>query len=127
MDYTQNLIIDGVVYKIPLVSISRNGDFLEKYANRTEDGNMNMETIGFYKNYTITIGTLDDPEEYDRLYEHISDTENRFHTVVLPDASKDFVFTGYFSSIKDEVLKCYGESTQYKGLTWKMTSRKPYK
>lgn len=125
--YTQGLIIDGITYDIPLVSIKRKMDFLEKFAERSEDGDIKIETIGLYKNYTIAIGTIDAPETYDALVEHITDCENRFHHVVLPDASKQFEFEAYFSSISDEVEKCLSSVAQYKGLTWKMTSRKPYK
>lgn len=125
--YTQGLIIDGITYNIPLVSIKRNLDFLEKYAARSEDGDIQIETIGLYKNYTISIGLIEDAELYDQLIEHITDCENRFHHVTLPDASKQFDFYGYFSSIKDEVEKVLENGAQYKGLSWRMTSKKPYK
>ena len=77
--YTRGLVIDGVNYNIPLVSIKRTADFLEKYANRTEDGDVHIETIGVYKNYTISIGTINDKATYDKLFEHITDVDNRFH------------------------------------------------
>lgn len=98
--YTQGLIIDGITYNIPLVSIQRTLDFLEKYAERTEDGDIKIESIGLYKNYTISIGTIDDVEMYDKLIDHITDCENRFHHVSLPDASKQFDFYGYFPLLK---------------------------
>lgn len=126
-NYTQGLIIDGTTYAIPLVSIKRTMDFLEKYAERTEDGDIKIETIGIYKNYTINIGLIDDSATYDALVEHITDCTNRFHHVSLPDASKQFDFYGYFSSISDEVEKVLDTGAQYKSLTWKMTSKKPYK
>ncbi len=125
--YTQGLIIDGTTYNIPLISIKRNLDFLEKYAERSEDGDIQIETIGLYKNYTISIGLIEDAELYDQLIEHITDCENRFHHVTLPDASKQFDFYGYFSSIKDEVEKVLENGAQYKGLSWNMKSKQPYK
>lgn len=125
--YTQGLIIDGITYNIPLISIKRNLDFLEKYAERSEDGDIQIETIGLYKNYTISIGLIEDAELYDQLIEHITDCENRFHHVTLPDASKQFDFYGYFSSIKDEVEKVLENGAQYKGLSWNMRSKQPYK
>lgn len=125
--YTQGLIIDGISYNIPFASIKRTMDFLEKYANRTEDGDIKIETIGLYKNYDISIGTIDDPELYDKLIEHITDCANRFHKVVLPDTAKTFEFYGYFSSISDEVEKILESGVVYKGLSWKMTSKKPTK
>ena len=125
--YTQGLIIDGITYNIPLISIKRTLDFLEKFAERTEDGDSHIETIGLYKNYRISIGTIEDPELYDTLIEHLTDCENRFHHVTLPDASKQFDFCGYFSSIADEVEMVLETGAQYKGLSWRMTSKKPYK
>ena len=47
--YTQGLVIDGIIYDIPFVKISRTMDFLEKYAERTEDGDIKIETIGLYR------------------------------------------------------------------------------
>lgn len=125
--YTQGLIIDGTTYNIPFISVKRTLDFLEKFAERTEDGDSHIETIGMYKNYRISIGTIEDPELYDALIEHITDCENRFHHVTLPDASKQFDFCGYFSSIQDEVEMVLETGAQYKGLSWRMTSKKPYK
>ena len=125
--YAQGLIIDGIKYNIPLASVKRTMDFLEKYAERTEDGDLKIETIGVYKNYDICIGVINDSNLYDKLIEHITDCGNRFHKVVLPDASKNFEFYGYFSSIKDEVQKILDSGAEYKGLTWKMTSKKPTK
>lgn len=125
--YTQGLVIDGISYNIPFVSIKRTMDFLEKHANRTEDGDIKIETIGLYKNYEISIGTIDDSELYDKLIDHITDCENRFHKVLLPDAAKTFEFYGYFSSISDEVEKVLESGVVYNGLSWKMTSKKPSK
>ena len=44
--YTQGLIIDGTTYNIPFISVKRTLDFLEKFAERTEDGDSHIETIG---------------------------------------------------------------------------------
>ncbi len=125
--YTQGLVIDGIAYQIPLISIKRTADFLEKFAERTEDGDIRIESIGVYKNYTINIGLIDDLPTYEQLYEHITDVKNRFHKVVMPDAVKNYEFYGYFSSISDEVEKVLDRGAVYKGLTWKMTSKRPYK
>lgn len=125
--YTQGLIIDGVLYNIPFVSIQRTMDFLEKYAERTEDGDIKIETIGLYKNYKISIGTINDAELYDRLVEHITDCNNRFHHVSVPDAAGQYNFYGYFSSIEDEMEKALNVGAVFKQLSWKMTSKKPSK
>ena len=127
MEYKQGLIIDGTTYDIPLVKIDRTFDFYEKYANRSEDGDAKIETIGGYQNYTVEIGTIDNLTAYAALYDHITDCKNRFHTVVLPDSVNTFSFYGYFSSIKDSFEKVYNNGVLFKGLSWKMTEKKPTK
>ena len=127
MEYKQGLIIDGTTYDIPLVKIDRTFDFYEKYANRSEDGDIKIETIGGYQNYTVEIGTIDDPASYQALWDVITDCSNRFHTVVLPDSVNTFSFYGYFSSIKDSIERVYDSGVLFKGLSWKMTEKKPTK
>ena len=127
MEYKQGLIIDGTTYDIPLVKVDRTFDFYEKYANRSEDGDAKIETIGGYQNYTVEIGTIDDPISYQALWNVITDCSNRFHTVVLPDSVNTFSFYGYFSSIKDSIEKVYDSGVLFKGLSWKMTEKKPTK
>lgn len=45
-DFTQGISIDGVEYMIPFVSIKREAPFLDKTAERTEDGELHRELIG---------------------------------------------------------------------------------
>lgn len=125
--YTQGIYIDGVFYDIPFIQIKRNADFLEKYAKRNEAGTMLMETIGVYYNYQVKIGTVNDAVVYNKLFEHITDPENRYHTVKLPDGMNEFSFVGYFSSISDEVEKVLEQGVEFKSLSFKMTSQKPTK
>lgn len=123
--YTQGMSIDGIFYDIPLVSIKRNADFLEKFAERNESGTVIMETIGVYYNYTVNVGTINDAATYEALFEHITNPKKRFHKVVLPNGMNTFTFEGYFSSISDEVEKVLEQGVKFKGLTWKMTSKNP--
>jgi hypothetical protein len=46
------LTIDGEVYNVAvLTGLDRNADFLDKYAERTDDGDLKRELIGVYFNY----------------------------------------------------------------------------
>ena len=46
------LIIDNEIYNIKVkTGIKRNADFLDKYAERTDDGDLKRELIGVYFNY----------------------------------------------------------------------------
>ena len=43
--------IDGVEFDIPLVALKRESAVLDKYATRTEGGDLQREIIGVYYNY----------------------------------------------------------------------------
>ena len=52
MLYTQGIYIDGMYFDVPLVSVKREANFLDKVAGRTEDdGDLYRELIGVYLNY----------------------------------------------------------------------------
>lgn len=112
----------------PFVSIKRNADFLEKFAERNEAGELIGETIGVYYNYTVNVGIIEDNDLYKKLFEDLTSVKNRYNRqVILPNDRHDFVFYGYFSSISDEVEKVLDNRVKYKGLTFKMTSKSPTK
>ena len=121
--YTQGLYIDDEYFDIPLVSIKRNADFLEKYAKRNEAGTMLMETIGVYLNYTINVGYIDDSTMYNKLWTVLTNPNKRMHVVKLPNGMNTFTFEGYFSSISDEVSKVLDSDVKFESLSFKMTSK----
>lgn len=82
-DFTQGISIDGVEYMVPFVSIKREAPFLDKTAERTEDGELYRELIGVYYNYTMSFGTIDDVDIYIKLYDHLTQPVP-FHTFTLP-------------------------------------------
>ena len=52
MKFEKGIKVDGIYYDIPMVSLKRNADFLDKYAERSEEGDLLRELIGVYYNYT---------------------------------------------------------------------------
>ena len=62
------LYIDGIGYKIDVLSVKRTADFLDKYAERTENGDLERELIGVYFNYKLQLGPGVDRAEYARLW-----------------------------------------------------------
>ena len=43
MIFTRGIYIDGEYFNIPIVSIKRNADFLDKFAERVETGELQRE------------------------------------------------------------------------------------
>jgi len=46
--------MDGIIYNVEILDIKIEGEFLFKYAQRTENGDLNSEAIGFFENASMT-------------------------------------------------------------------------
>ena len=95
---------DGQSFDIPVVKLTRRAEFLDKFANRTENGDLQRELIGVYYNYQLQLGRTLDTKEYARLWRKLTEPVE-FHTVTVPDESGDYTFTAYFSNVGDELRR----------------------
>ena len=59
-----SIVIDSTTYNIPVLSIKRKAEVLDKYAERTEDGVLHREIIGVYFNYELAFGRTNNTTEY---------------------------------------------------------------
>jgi hypothetical protein len=118
------IIIDGVTYNVPVKSIRRKADFLDKYAERTEDGVLQRELIGVYFNYQLEFGRTTNTAEYAALWAKLTEAEE-FHAVTVPDESGDYTFTAYFANVADEMLKQRGASNFWQNLTVNFVAKEP--
>ena len=118
------LTIDGQIYNIKVkVGIKRSADFLDKYANRTDDGDLKRELIGVYFNYkNINFDRQKDSNyaEYDRLYNKLTEAEE-FHNINIAG----FQFRAYFSNVTDEMYLYKNDRPYFKNLTVNFTAKKP--
>lgn len=124
VEYTQGISIDGRYFSIPLVSVKRNFDFLDKYAERTEEGVLERELIGVYINYTMNFGVIDDDATYGELVDILSQPVP-FHDFTVPTTNGSYSFRGYVSGLSDEMEKIYDETVRFQGLTCKYTAKVP--
>lgn len=123
-EYTQGIKIDGVTFDIPLISVKRTADFLDKYAERTEDGNLNRELIGVYFNYQMSFGTIDDDATYEALWDKLTEPVE-FHDFVLPTTKGFHAFKGYISGVSDEIERVLDDTAKFKGLQCKFVAKAP--
>lgn len=118
------LYIDGIGYKIDVLSVKRTADFLDKYAERTENGDLERELIGVYFNYKLQLGPGVDRAEYARVWDKLTEPVE-FHEVTVPDEDGDYTFTAYFSNVADELLRKVAEKNYWKNLTVNFIAKKP--
>jgi len=116
--------IDGLAYDVPVKGLKRGAAFLDKYANRTEDGDLSRELIGVYFNYQLEFGSTTDTAEYARLWDKLTEPEE-FHTVIVPDEAGDYSFQAYFASVGDELKRQTAEKNYFKNLTVHFLAKTP--
>lgn len=118
------LKIDENWYNVPVVSLTRKADFLDKYASRTEDGVLQRELIGVFFNYQLKLGGTADTAEYDRLWRKLTQPQE-FHTVTVPGSGGDYSFSAYFAGVKDSLLRELPGENRWTGLTVNFIARSP--
>lgn len=118
------LLIDGIKYNIRvLIGVKREVQFLDKSAERTEDGDLDRELIGVYFNYKsikFEPQTDNNYDEYNRLHNKLSEPAE-FHDITIAN----FSFRAYFSSISDEVYFFKNNRAYFKDLTVNFTAKIP--
>lgn len=126
MKFERGISVDGTYFDIPMVSLKRTADFLDKYAERSEDGDLQRELIGVYYNYTLTVGssTAFGETDYDDFWDKMTEPVE-FHEISIPTRSGNYVFTAYISSVSDEYEKILNNKAEFKGFTCKFTAKKP--
>lgn len=126
MKFEKGIMVDSTYFDIPMVSLKRNADFLDKYAERNEDGDLLRELIGVYYNYTLTVGGSSDfgETDYDAFWDKMTEPVG-FHNISIPTKTGYYVFTAYISSVSDEYKKILDNEAEFTGFTCKFTAQKP--
>lgn len=119
-----SVTVDSTTYDVNVISMTRSAEFLDKFAERVESGELKRELIGVYFNYQLVISPGTDIAEYAAFWVKITEPEE-FHTVTVYDEDGTYTFTAYFSNIKDELRRVSGSSVYWKNLTINFIARSP--
>lgn len=126
MKFQKCIMIDGIFFDVPMVSLKRSADFLHKYAERNEEGELLAELIGVYYNYTLTVGTSSDfgDTDYEAFWNKMTEPVE-FHEISIPTKNGYYTFTGYISSVSDEYKKILDNEAEFTSFTCKFTAKSP--
>ncbi len=126
MRFEKGIIVDGTYFDIPLVSLKRRAEFLDKFAERVETGDLERELIGVYYNFDLTVGTSSDfgDTDYNFFWDFMT-APVEFRDFSLPVKNGYYNFRGYISSVSDEYEKILDDDAVFKGFTCKMTAKTP--
>ena len=119
------ILIDSITYDVPVMALREACDFLDKYAERAENGVLQRELIGTYHNYELEFGVGSDPDELAALWLKLTEAVE-FHTVTVPDVSgTDYTFTAYFSNVTREARRVQGALVFWKNPTVHFIAQSP--
>jgi hypothetical protein len=119
------IVIDGETFDVPIILLDEECEFLDKYAERCEDGVLHRELIGAYFNYDIQFGSKATTTELARLWLKLTEPVE-FHTVTVPDEDgDDFTFTAYFAGVKRSLRRKKDAQTFWKNLSAHFIARSP--
>lgn len=126
MLFERGIKVDDTYFDIPMVSLKRSANFLDKFAERVESGDLERELIGVYYNYTLSVGTSSDfgETDYDEFWDKMTEPVE-FHDISLPTKKGYYVFRAYISSVSDEYEKILDGEAEFKGFTCKFTAKSP--
>lgn len=97
------LIIDGESFPVEaIVELGRDAEFLYKYAERTESGNLESELIGVFINHSLKISGINDPVLYDRLYDKLTEPVER-HSITVPGNNGAYTYDAYMGKVSDRL------------------------
>ena len=118
------ITIDGQQYNISVfIGIKETADFLDKYANRTDDGDLQRELIGVYFNYSdikFEPQTDNNYDEFERLWNKLTEAEE-FHTVKIANLE----FRAYFNNFSRVIYDFRNNKAYRKDMTVNFTAKRP--
>lgn len=122
--------IDGKEYDVSILFIPEEG--IERKFNILDGNNagrlqakgkMYRDIIGTFFTYVIKIDTNRlNPQEYDELYETISDPNVDSHTLVVPYGQSTLTFEAYITSGSDKLSRRVNGVNYWEGLSLEFVS-----
>jgi hypothetical protein len=123
------IIVDGRAYKVSVKEVGLDIEFIYKYAERTEDFNLNYELGAVYYNQSLTFGTEDtDNKDFVDLFKLLSTKgidNGTGHNVEIWTPMGKLTFMMYPNKLTIKMIYDKGNKTWWNGFTVKFIAVKP--
>lgn len=121
--------IDGKDYNVSIISVNLDAEFMYKYAERTEDFNLNYELGAVFFNQSLTFG-VEDSENADfvalyRLLTTKGIDKGTGHNVEIWTPLGQMTFLMYPNKVQVEMQKARGSKTWWQDMQVKFIAVKP--
>ncbi len=118
------ITIDGIDYNVPISELALTADFLDRYAQRTESGDLERSLIGVYFNQSMTFGFGNEKGELGRLFDKLTEPVE-FHDISVYTPMGKLDFKAYFSNIQTSMVKLRPNDSHWTGLTVNFIAKAP--
>ena len=123
------ITVDGRSYNVMIKSVDLDAEFMYKYAERTEDFNLNYELGAVFFNQSITCGVEDsENEDFVDLYKVLTtkgvDNGTGHNVEIFTPLGKQ-TFLMYPNSVKVKLLKERGTKTWWQDMQIKFIAVRP--
>ena len=120
------MTIDGVTFTVNILDFEETSQFLDKYAERTEDWTLRRELAGILFNYELTLGEIQSQATmqalWDKLHEFVE-----FHEVTLPHDEGLQTYQAYVTGCKRSLKKRVNGVNTWGGFSIKFIAKAPQK
>lgn len=120
--------VDGKAYKVRVDSLKRSGVVTDgDNAGRLSVSlEMVREILGTFYNYTMELNTDDlDFDEYDELFETLTDPDMDSHQVRMPYGQGYLTFQAYVTQVDDELKKMGDNFNWWGNMSFQFIAMKP--
>lgn len=120
--------VDGKAYRVRVDRLKRSGIVTDgDNAGRLSVSlEMVREILGTFYNYTMELNTAElDFDEYDALFETLSDPDMDSHLVKLPYAQGYLTFQAYVTQVDDELKQMGDDFTWWGNMSFQFIAMKP--
>jgi hypothetical protein len=122
-----SITIDSTLYDVNIKIVNRKPEFLFKYAERLENGDLKSEILGIYYNYDLECGmSAHNVSAYAALFLKLTEpTES--HEVTIPGAPSGYETADYyFANVRDQVARYNKNGVDYfRSLTFSVIAISP--
>lgn len=120
--------VDGKAYNVRVKKLRRSGIVTDdKNSGRLDVSiEMDREILGTFYNYILDIDAESlDYEEYDELYDTLTDPDMKFHTVKFPYGQTYLTFQAYVTTVDDELFVMGRTFNRWGNASIQFTAKKP--
>ena len=118
------VVIDGTTFDVNITSFTETSEFADKYAERTEDWDLQRELAGIFFNYELTLGEIQNQTVMQALWDKIHEF-TPFHSVTLPHGTTTQTFTAYITGTSRPLKRRVNAENKWGGMTIKFIAKAP--